>query len=296
MNAATEIGLLVTRELRRSVRSVKGLILGIITLVGAVLASIAVVWMQGQSLQAAGSQQALDEARRQMLERATGDVGLAAQLAAMPDSLRTFLDITVWLAPLLIALLGFDGIAGELQYKAVRFWSVRARRASYFTGKLLGLWSLVGLVILTLNLLVGIVAMVKGYVSAFELLKWTGLFSAVAFVIAGAWAAVATFISSLTRQPIAALLSTFGVFFLLWLAGTVGVAVRTRAAIQSAQETLQPPVMSPMRWYEYVYPNAHESLLLSGEPGKVATSLAILLGSIVVVTVAGSLLFARRDV
>lgn len=309
MNAATETSLLVARELRRSVRSVKGIILGIITLVGAVIASIAVVWMQGSELERAGSQAALDELNRKMVERGTGDAALAAHIASMPQSLRTFLDITVWLAPLLIALLGFDGVAGELQHKAVRFWTVRSRRSSYFAGKLLGLWALVALVILVLNVIVGAVAVAKGYVSAFDLLKWGTLFWLVAVVIAGAWAAIATLISSLTKQPIAALLTTFGVFFLLWLSNTVGAALRAREVIRQTREAMEqlgeagqtadamsPPVLPPMHWYEYLYPNGYETMLLSTEISKVLMALAVLLGFVVVVTVGGSLVFAKRDI
>jgi hypothetical protein len=303
VNPAVETGLLVARELRRSVRSVKGIVLGIITLVGAVLSSIGVVWMQGADLAKAGSPEALEEANRRVVEQLTGDAALASQVASMPESLRNFLEITVWLAPLLIALLGFDSIASELQHKAVRFWTVRARRSSYFAGKLLGLWALVALVILVLNLMVGIVALAKGFVTAGELIKWESRFWLVAVVIAGPWAAIATLISSFTKQPIAALLSTFGVFFLLWLPAKVGEALRSmetinqmRQAMAASPDTPPTPVVLPMHWFEYVYPNGYDHMLLSTEPTKVLTAVGALLGFVAVVTVLGSLVFARRDI
>jgi ABC-type transport system involved in multi-copper enzyme maturation permease subunit len=296
VSPAVEIQLLVARELRRSVRSLKGIILGIITLVGAVIASIIVVWMQASDLEQAGSQAALDEANRALIERGTGSASLAAHMASMPESLRTFLDITIWLGPLLIALLGFDGIAGELQHKAVRFWTVRARRSSYFAGKVLGLWALVGLVTLVLNLIVGTVAVVKGFVTIGQLASWGTRCWLIAFVIAGAWAAIATLISSLFKLPIAALLTTFGVFFLLWLVNVVGVAVRAKEAFTVAKETGQIPVIPPLRWYEYLYPNGYEQMLLAPEAGKVLTAIGVLLGFVVVVIAGGSFLFAKRDI
>jgi len=303
LNPVAETGLLVSRELRRSVRSVKGIILGVITLVGAAVASLFVVWMQGADLARAGSEAALDEVNRKLVEKMTGDSALASQIASMPESLRTFLDITVWLAPLLIALLGFDGIAGELQHKAVRFWTVRARRTSYFAGKLLGLWALVAIVILALDVMVGVVTLLKGYVTLGELLKWEGRFWLVAVVIAGAWAAIATLISSFTRQPIAALLSTFGVFFLLWLASKVGEVLRgielakqMRQAMETNPDTIPTPVPLPMHWYEYLYPNGYEHMLLSSEPTKVMTAAGVLLGVVVVAILGGGFLFSRRDV
>ncbi len=296
MSPATEISLLVTRELRRSVRSVKGIILGIITLVGAVLTSIMVVWIQGSDIAAAGGAEALAEANRKMVESHTGDAALANQIASMPESLSYFLNITIWLGPLLIALLGFDGVAGELQHKAVRFWTVRSRRWSYFAGKVLGLWLLVGLVILVLNVIVCTVALVKGYISAGDALRWGARFWFVAFVIAGAWAALATLISSFYKQPIAALLTTFGVFFVLWLANFVGGLLRAKAMIDLARESGETPVLPPMHWYEYLYPNGYEQMLLSADAGKVFTGLAALLGFVVVAIAAGSFVFAKRDI
>ncbi len=51
-----------------------------------------------------------------------------------------------------------------------------------------------------------------------------------------------------------------------------------------------------MSWYEYVYPNAYDTMLLSPELPKVMTALAVLLGFVALVTTCGSLLFARRDI
>ena len=53
MSPVTEIRLMVARELRRSVRSVKGIIIGILTLLGAFVASLACVWMEGNDRDAA---------------------------------------------------------------------------------------------------------------------------------------------------------------------------------------------------------------------------------------------------
>jgi ABC-type transport system involved in multi-copper enzyme maturation permease subunit len=295
LNAAAEVSLLVVRELRRSVASLKGLILGIITLVGAVLTSLLVVWKQGSDLAAAGGAEALAEMRRQMMERHTGDAGLAAQLARIPESLQSFFGVTIWLAPLLIALLGFDAVAGELQNKAVRFWAVRARRGSYFVGKLLGLWLLVGLAMLVLDAIVCSVALAKGYVGFVDLLRWGARYWVVAFLLAGPWAAIAILVSSLTRQPIAALLSTFGLFFLMWIPNAVGGALRAREALIHAQETGTAPVLPPMSWYEYLYPNNFDQMLLGPDGAKVLTALLVLLGFVAAVAVGGSLAFSKRD-
>lgn len=269
----------------------KGIILGVLTLLGAIVASLVCVWLEGsdRAHAGAGSNEAYVELKRQVLEKASGDAAYAAYTASIPSSLHVFLQITIWLGPLLIALLGFDIVAGEMQHRSVRFWTVRARRGSYFAGKLLGLWLLVGLITLVLNVIAGTVAAARGYVTVGQLLTWGPRFWLVAFVIAGAWAAVATFISSLFKTPILALLTTFATFFVMWLFGLGGFIVRLRDGFTTG-------VIKDMSWYEYLYPNAYDTLLISPHAGKVAIAHGVLLGFVVATTAVGSLLFARRDV
>jgi ABC-type transport system involved in multi-copper enzyme maturation permease subunit len=291
MTPVTEIKLLVMRELRRSVRSAKGIALGALTLLGAFVTSLVCVWIEGtdRAKGSTESTQAYVEVKRQMLEQATGDASFAAYLASIPTSLLIFLKVTVWLSPLLVALLGFDSVSGELQHRSVRFWTVRTRRWSYLAGKLLGLWALVGLVTLVLNALAGTVALVRGYLTLGELVQWGTRFWFVAFVIAGAWASVATFISSCFRTPILALLTTFATFFVSWIAGAGGFISRQRHASD-------PGIASHMAWYEYFYPNAYDTLLLSPETTKVLTAFGILVGFVGITLAAGSLVFERRDI
>ena len=68
MSPVAEIRLIALRELTRSVRSVKGIAVGAITLLGAIATSFLVVFMQGADVQKAGSTEALTELHRQILE------------------------------------------------------------------------------------------------------------------------------------------------------------------------------------------------------------------------------------
>jgi ABC-type transport system involved in multi-copper enzyme maturation permease subunit len=221
LSPTAEIRLLLVREMRRSVRSAKGIVLGIVTLLGAVVTSFVVSSLEGAQRRAAGgmSTEQFNELKRQVIESQTGNASLAAHTASMPESLSIFLKVTVWLAPLLIALLGFDAVSGELQHRSVRFWTVRTRRSSYFAGKVLGLWGLVALVTLGINAIAGGVSLVKGYITAGELVSWGLRFWLITVVIAGAWAVIAIFISSCFRTPVVALLTTFATFFVLWVFG-----------------------------------------------------------------------------
>jgi ABC-type transport system involved in multi-copper enzyme maturation permease subunit len=291
LSPATEIRLIAAREIRRSVRSVKGIVLGILTLLGAFVTSLVCVWLEGsdRAHDNAASTEAYTELRKAAIEKATGDASFAAYAASIPTSLLVFLKVTVWLAPLLIALLGFDLMSSELQHRSVRFWTVRTRRWSYFTGKMLGLWSVVALMLLALNVMAGIVAAARGYVTPGQLFTWGLRFWLVAVVIAGSWAAIATFISSCFRTPMLSLLTTFLAFFVMWVVGLIGFVVRAR-------DTVDTGVQKNMAWYEYLYPNTYDTLLLSPETTKVLTALGVLVGFVVLANAAGAALFQRRDI
>jgi ABC-type transport system involved in multi-copper enzyme maturation permease subunit len=154
---------------------------------------------------------------------------------------------------------------------------------------MLGLWVLVGLITLVLNVLAGGVAAVRGYVTFGQLVTWGFRFWLVAFVIAGAWAAIATFISSCFKTPMLSLLTTFGTFFVLWLFGLGGFVARIK-------DMAATHVAKPMNWYEYLYPNAYDELLLSPEWGRVLTGIGILVAFVIAMTALGSMVFARRDI
>jgi ABC-type transport system involved in multi-copper enzyme maturation permease subunit len=291
LSPAAEIRLIALRELRRSLRSVKGIIIGVITLLGSFVASLVCVWWENGARESKGamSNEAFQAMKEGVFEKATGDSHLASFLASQPLSLLIFLKITVWLAPLLIALLGFDLMSGELQHRSVRFWTIRSRRWSYFAGKMFGLWGVVALITLVLNVVAGTVAAAKGFVTVGQLFTWGVRFWLVAVLITGSWAAIVTLISSAFRTPILSLLTTFVTFFVLWLVGLIGLIARAKGALETGVET-------DMNWYEYLYPNSYDTLLVAPETTHVLTGVGILLGFVLVCCAAGSFLFQRRDV
>ncbi len=202
-----------------------------------------------------------------------------------------------------MALIGFDGVAGELQNRTVRYWTVRTRRSSYFAGKLLGLWAVVALVMIVIHVLADGVALARGYVTVGQLFTWGTRFWLAGVLIAGAWAAIATFVSALFRAPVVALMTTFAVFFGLWLCGSIAFASRTIKTVETTIASAAQPgldhaatVTAAPPWYEYLYPNAYDSMLLSPDSGKSLTATVVLVGFVAVVIVGGSALFQRRDV
>ena len=288
MSPLVEIVLIAQREVRRSARSVKGVLVGALTLLGALFTSLVCVWIEQASRANAPSAAQFVELKQQALEKATGDGTLSAYLANSPTSLFFFLEATVWGIPILVTLLGFDAVAGELQGQTVRYWTVRARRSSYFMGKLFGLWATVGAVVFAMNAIAGVVVLGRGYVTVGELLYWGLRFWLVAVLIAGAWSGLSTLISACFRTPMLSLLATVGVFWALGIFGVIAAAARRSDALVRG-------IVRPMSWYEYLYPNSYDVALLSPDRGKFLVALGILVVLIAGVAAVGGALFQRRD-
>jgi ABC-type transport system involved in multi-copper enzyme maturation permease subunit len=278
----SEIRFVAQRELGKSFRSAKGIVLLVLSLLGGTGATLLLV--KGQQLKR-DKLGALDrssvEAMREFWEDAWtqffGDPATGKSLAEAPEVLVMMLILTIWLTPLMIALLGFDSIAGDLQHKAVRYWTLRTRRWSYFVGKWAGLWSTIALMTLAMHALIWIVCIIRGEAPAATALSWGLRFWLITLPISGAWCGVSTFLSSLFKTPIIALLVTFAAFFGLWLIWMVGQVMHT--------DVLQ-----------YVYPNFYEAMLVNPRLDRAMTGLAACVGMAALYIGGGSFLFSKRDV
>lgn len=280
MTPVAEVGLVVQRELRRNFRSVKGILLGLISLLGGTGAALLLVKVQQfkRAELADMSAEQMQEGRTLVLEKLTGDEALAKHLALAPEVLLMVFNLTVWLTPMLIALIGFDSLAGDLQHKSTRYWSVRTRRGSYFSGKFFGLFTTVTAITFVMHALVWGVCVARGEATAAATFTWGLRLWVASLPMSAAWCAIATLVSSLLRTPFLALLVTFATFFVLWLVYVIG------------------SLSEPMAFLTYVYPNRYDLLLLSPRIDKAMTGLAACSAFAAVLVGAGSALFARRDV
>lgn len=300
MSPASEIVLVAGRELKKSIRSVKGIILGILTLLGSLMAVLICIWIESGVRQdfGADSTAALQDAYESQAVKAGADPAVAHYVAHMPISLVTFLKVLVWIGPLLVALLGFDSVSGDLQNRGIRYWTVRTRRWSYLLGKFFGLWGIVSAVTLLLMVISSIAVLIRGYITVGDFFTWGLRCWLVSAMIVGVWTAVATFVSSRFKTPLLALLSTCAAFFCMWLPGVIGWAVRWVTAIQQssqAKATARATVLD-IRWYEYLNPNSYDDLLLSPKPLHVAEGVGACALYIIVFVGLGTVLFAKKDV
>ena len=279
MSPLSEIRFVAQRELGKSFRSAKGIVLLVLSLLGGTGATLLLV--KAQQLKRENFANADAETMRSLREdtatKIFGDPVTGKSLADAPEVLVAVLLLTIWLTPLVISLLGFDSVSGDLQHKAVRYWTLRTRRWSYFIGKFAGVWATVSMMTFSMHALIWLLCIIRGEAPAATALGWGVKFWLLTLPISAAWCAIATFISSLFRSPIIALLVMFSAFFGLFLCWFIGQVAHTEAL-------------------QYVYPNFYDAMLMSPRVDRWMTGLAACVGMAALYLGGGSYLFMKRDV
>jgi ABC-type transport system involved in multi-copper enzyme maturation permease subunit len=266
------------RELRRNFRSVKGIILSVISLIGGSGAALLLVKYQEfkRTKLADVSADELQQVREKGLAEVY-DLDTAKSLSHAPEVLFAVLMLTIWLTPLVISMLGYDTVSSDVQYRSVRYWSTRTRRWSYFLGKFAGLFFTVSAITFAMHFLIWVVCIARGEANSGETFAWGVRFWATTLPISAAWCAIATFVSSLFRVPIVALLVTFASFFALWLVWVIGVASHADALT-------------------YVYPNFYDKLLLSPHAWRAFSGVGACAAIAAAALGGGMTVFAKRDI
>jgi ABC-type transport system involved in multi-copper enzyme maturation permease subunit len=291
VNPFSETRFMVQRELRKSFRSIKGIILSILTAAGG--GGLALLFAQSDDIR----QKRLHEndiSPEKILSVKQGLLGwwfkyapTGEHVCNAPGLLFFLFAVSLVLMPAVVLMLGFDGISAERQHKTVRYWTVRSRRSSYILGKWLGLWATCGIVAFAMHLLIWGVCIARGEAPFAQIVSWGFRFWLASMPILGVWCAVSVFISSLMRIPIVALLTTAAIFFVWWLfyfPFWVGAHGDPDQGV-----TAPTPIL-------YFFPNFYDRFILSPNIGPFLTGLAVTFGFAALMLTAGSALFAKRDV
>jgi ABC-2 type transport system permease protein len=292
MNPFVETRFIVQRELRKSFRSIKGIILSVLTILGG--GGLALLFAQSDEMRQKrfNEKDISPEVILEMKQKIFGwwfmDSHTGEHVGNAPFLLVFLFGVSLVLMPALVLILGFDSIAAERQYKTVRYWTVRARRSSYIIGKWLGLWATCAIVAFGMHALIWIVCSVRGEASFGQIIGWGFRLWLASMPILGMWCAVSVFISSLQRIPILALLSTAGLFFVWWL---VYFPFWFGSHLEGPDQGIPPtrPIL-------YIFPNFYDRFILSPQIGPFLTGLAVCFGFAALMLAASSALFAKRDV
>lgn len=281
MTVFQETALVAGREVKRNLRSAKGVVLLVLCVLGGVIAALIMAWARKMQLENAAARQVTPEGVKAMQEMLLAarynDEAMGKYLAQAPFVLLAATLTGVWLAPLLVALVGFDSISTDLQHRGIRYFTLRVKRVSYYAGKLLGLWAVVSLMMLVSHAMIWAVALARGTATVGEIGSWGIRFWLVTVFVAAAWSGLAQLVSSQFKVPILALLVTLASFFVIWIIDAIGeLSEKLRALV-------------------YIYPNTYDAWLLSPHADKIAIGVGVCLAFMALSSVAGALIFARRD-
>jgi ABC-type transport system involved in multi-copper enzyme maturation permease subunit len=280
MSPATEVRLIAFREIRKNLRSAKGIVLFVLSILGGLAMALLLAKFAPPKLEITFADLP-PEQREGLLKHFLGDEALADYIVFQaPIALREVFDKTVWLGPLLVSLMAFDAIPSELQYRTVRYWAGRSRRSSYFLGKLFGVWGVVSTVTFVMHALVWIVCISRGVAPVGTILGWGIHFWLATLPLSLIWCALATLVSSQLKSPPLALIVIFAVFFLLWLASMLAPL----------------PWFESVKWIAWAYPNSFDVWLMHPHVDRAAATLFVCMACAAFYAAIGATLFARRDV
>lgn len=279
MSPISEVRLVAQRELRKSFRSAKGIVLLVLSLLGGSAVAQLLVWLEQVKREQLGDINPETEhmLRVKALTKIYNDEATGKALADVPEIVLVVFFMTVSLTPMLISLLGFDSVSADVQHRTVRYWTLRTRRPSYVVGKWLGLWTTVSIITLTMHLAIWVLCVARGQGTAALTFGWGVRLWLVSLPMSAVWSAIATLVSSLFRTPILSLLSI--------IAAIVGLLVVWAIGMRYDVDPLV-----------YLYPNAYVGLLVHQRADIFVKGLAGCIAMVVAYVGATTLTFSRRDV
>jgi ABC-2 family transporter protein len=283
MSPVTEAGLTALRELRRNLRSTKGIAMFVLFFLGGAIPSIGQILL-AKVIDTRTMKEAPLAVRQEMFEgllrQMKMDEATAKHLSTCPPELFVYLFKGALLfLPALILLVGFDQIAGEIQHRSIRYLAGRARRSALVVGKAVGVWGVIAVMTLVLSVTVWAVMLLQGGYPPILVLSWGLRIWIFTVASAAAYVGLTALVSSFFRTPIVALFVGVAALFGLWLAGSIlGFFDATQAAT-------------------WAFPSTYESrLLVSSDPARVMGGVAALVAWGAVMVAGAAAIVSRRDI
>jgi len=294
MLSAREVGITAERELYRNIRSSKGIAMFALFLLGglvfSVLVSTIIQFLLAKLATRAGLTEIPAELQRQLFEQYLIETypgeAIPRYLGESPAVLYFLYQGTLVFLPLLVLLVGFDQIAGEVQHRTIRYSAGRATRASIVLGKALGVWGVIAVMILVLHLTVWVLVLVRGAGTAGQILAWGPRFWLLSVLCAAAYVGFGSIVSAFFRTPIVALFVGAGAGAALWLSYKVAWLAGTSTFSFARAGQIA----------EWAFPNNYEQLLVSPSVGTVLGGAALFIGWGALCVAASVTIVSRRDI
>lgn len=266
MEDLNEIGAVWRGEVGRAIKSGRVLVLLILFLLFVGLALTAVGFiehrmvgsikdqMNGAGMTATEASEKLLQGKEQFLSMfITDDAAMLKSLAELPLVLLVVFKITLRFVPLLIALMGFDQLAGEIGPKSIRFFVVRVRRSSLVLGKFLAQATLFSLLsIISTLMMVGVAKALNSDFAMADVAVWLVKLLVSSLVLALAYLAVTSLCSAMVKQASVSLVLNIIVLFVVWFVALIGESFRFPG--ESAQGAVSQIITSesPIAYVRYL--------------------------------------------
>ncbi len=282
-----EVGLTASREIRRNLRSAKGIAMFVLFFLGGLMFSVLVSTVIRLNLQRAAQKANMTEIPEELRSKVfaeylslayDGNAGVAEHLAKAPAVLYFLFKGTLIFLPFLVLLVGFDQVAGEVQHRTIRYIAGRASRGSIVLGKALGVWAIISVMVLVLHLTVWIFMLVQGGQNAGMLLSWGARFWLFSSLAAASYVGYTAIMSALFRTPIVALMIGAGTGLALGLMHLILDNIESAKAVA------------------WAFPNHYDILIVSPQIGSIVGGAGAYLAWGAACTAAAVAVVQRRDI
>jgi ABC-type transport system involved in multi-copper enzyme maturation permease subunit len=245
MSVASEIGITFGRELRRNLGSGKGIAAALLYVLGGVGVFLVGVSLNNEIARYGHevTPEMRRELRRQVLSRLYDDPNTVDHLSSAPELLLGLHTAALFFLPLVVMLIGYDQLAGDLQFRTIRFTTVRSRRETLVLGKALGLWATTSILALALHVIAWTILVVHGDSDPTTVVKFGLHFWLCSAIYSFVYVGLTIAVSSTMKTPILALLTTCVVAFAWWLSRHI-VHLATNSA-HSAYDVFTPSYWAP---------------------------------------------------
>ncbi len=153
----------------------------------------------------------------------TDDEAMLDSLTQLPLVLLVVFKVTLRFVPLLIALMGFDQLAGDIGPKSIRFFVVRVKRDSLVLGKFLAQATIFALLLTVSTLLMVLVTkFIDQDFSMGDVAWWSLKLTVSSLVLALAYLGLTSLCSSLVKQGSVALVLNIILLFVVWFVALIG--------------------------------------------------------------------------
>jgi ABC-type transport system involved in multi-copper enzyme maturation permease subunit len=260
-----EITLTAWRELRRNLKSTKGIAMFVLFFLGGAIASLIPLWIAKIKKDNNIPTELIQSQQEAFFSKVYGDES-GKYLSTLPNVLYFLFQLTIYALPVLCLLIGFDLIAGEIQHRSIRYVAGRAERHNLVIGKFFGVWGVIAVMVFVLHSVLWMAMLIQGVGEAGQIFSWGGRVYLFSVLFACPYIGIICLVSSFFRTPVVSLFGGAAVLFGIFSVYVLLIIMKAFESTKDAASNLQ-----------WGFPQKYEYLLLSPDPKHWVGGVALLL-------------------